>query len=92
MVPKKDDDRMLEYISEASTSGTRDQPFEEHLWEMNNNEIEDNLKEVRSSTLDEENQKFLQNFAEYVINPLQNIKDCLCYKWNCECWEVSSRN
>jgi hypothetical protein len=30
-VPEKNDDRMLEYISEASTSGTLDQPFEEHL-------------------------------------------------------------
>jgi hypothetical protein len=71
---------MLEYISEALTSGTCDQPFEEHLWEMNNNETEDNLKEVRSSTLDEENQKFLWNFIEHMINPLQNMKDYLCYK------------
>jgi hypothetical protein len=37
---------------------------------MNNNKTEDDLKEVRSSTLDKENQKFLQNFAEHVINPL----------------------
>jgi hypothetical protein len=47
---------------------------------MNDNETEDDLEEVRSSTLDEENQKFLQNFTEHVINPLQNIKDCLYYK------------
>jgi hypothetical protein len=59
---------------------------------MNNNKTEDDLKEVRSSALDKENQKFLQNFAEHVINPLQNMKDYLCYKWNCEYWEVSSRN
>jgi hypothetical protein len=70
MVPEKDDDGMLEYISKASTSGTCDQPFKEHLWEMNNNETEDDLEEVRSSTLDKENQKFLQNFTEHVINPL----------------------
>jgi hypothetical protein len=37
---------------------------------MNNNEIEDNLEEVRSNALDKENQKFLQNFMEHVINPL----------------------
>jgi hypothetical protein len=55
MVPEKDDDRMLEYISKVLTSGTCNQPFEEHLWEINNNETEDNLKKVRSSTLDEEN-------------------------------------
>jgi hypothetical protein len=30
-VPEKDNDRILEYISEASTSGTCDQLFEEHL-------------------------------------------------------------
>jgi hypothetical protein len=71
---------MLEYISKALTSSTLNQPFEEYLWEMNNNETEDDLKEVRSSTLDEENQKFLQNFTEHVINPLQNTKDCLYYK------------
>jgi hypothetical protein len=70
MVPEKDDDRMLEYISKASTSGILDQPFEEHLWEMNDNETEDDLEEVGSSTLDKENQKFLQNFAEHMINPL----------------------
>jgi hypothetical protein len=70
MVPEKDDDRMLEYISEALTSGILDQPFEEHLWEINNNETEDDLEEVRSSTSDKENQKFLWNFAEHVINPL----------------------
>jgi hypothetical protein len=61
---------MLEYISKASTSGTHDQPFEEHLWEINNNKMEDDLKEVRSSASDKENQKFLQNFAEHMINPL----------------------
>jgi hypothetical protein len=71
---------MLEYISKISTSGTLNQPFEEHLWEINNNKTEDDLKEVRSSTLDKENQKFLQNFTEHVINPLQNMKDYLCYK------------
>jgi hypothetical protein len=70
MVPEKDNDRMLEYISKISTSGILDQPFEEHLWEMNNNETEDDLEEVRSSASDEENQKFLRNFAEHVINPL----------------------
>jgi hypothetical protein len=37
---------------------------------MNDNETEDDLEEVRSSALDKENQKFLQNFTEYVINPL----------------------
>jgi hypothetical protein len=31
IVPEKDDDGMLEYISKASTSGTHDQPFKEHL-------------------------------------------------------------
>jgi hypothetical protein len=84
-VPKKDNDRMLEYISKASTNGILNQPFKEYLQEINDNETEDDLKEVRSSTSDEENQKFLQNFTEYVINPLQNMKDYLCYKWNCEC-------
>jgi hypothetical protein len=54
-VPEKDDDRMLEYINETSTSGTLDQPFEEHLWEINDNETEDDLEEVRSSTSDKEN-------------------------------------
>jgi hypothetical protein len=70
MVPEKDNDRMLEYISEALTSGILDQPFEEYLQEMNNNETEDDLEKVRSSASDEENQKFLRNFAEHVINPL----------------------
>jgi hypothetical protein len=37
---------------------------------MNNNKTEDDLKEVRSSALDKENQKFLQNFIEHMINPL----------------------
>jgi hypothetical protein len=37
---------------------------------MNDNEIEDDLEEVRSSASDEENQKFLQNFVEHMINPL----------------------
>jgi hypothetical protein len=55
MVPEKDDNRMLEYISKALTSGTRDQPFKEHLWEINNNKTEDDLEEVRSSALDKEN-------------------------------------
>jgi hypothetical protein len=55
IVPEKDDDRILEYISKALTSSILDQPFEEHLWEMNDNEIEDDLKEVRSSALDKEN-------------------------------------
>jgi hypothetical protein len=61
---------MLEYISKTLTSGILDQPFEEHLWEINDNETEDDLKEVGSSTLDEENWKFLWNFVEHVINPL----------------------
>jgi hypothetical protein len=55
MVPEKDDDRMLEYISKILTSGTYDQPFEEHLWEINNNKTEDDLKEVGSSASDKEN-------------------------------------
>jgi hypothetical protein len=54
-VPEKDNNRMLEYISKTLTSGILDQPFEEHLWEMNDNETEDDLEEVRSSTLDKEN-------------------------------------
>jgi hypothetical protein len=70
MVPEKDDNRMLEYISKTLTSSILDQPFKEYLREINNNETKDNLKEVRSSTLDKENQKFLQNFTEHVINPL----------------------
>jgi hypothetical protein len=37
---------------------------------MDNNETKDDLKEVRSSALDKENWKFLQNFTENVINPL----------------------
>jgi hypothetical protein len=69
-VPKKDNDRILEYISKILTSSILDQPFEEYLREINNNETKDNLKEVRSSALDEENQKFLQNFIEHMINPL----------------------
>jgi hypothetical protein len=80
MVPEKDDNGILEYISKTLTSGTLNQPFKEYLWEINNNKTEDNLEEVRSSALDKENQKFLQNFIEHVINPLQNMKDCLCYK------------
>jgi hypothetical protein len=55
IVPEKDNDRILEYISKILTSSTLNQPFEEHLWEINNNEIKDNLEEVRSSTLDKEN-------------------------------------
>jgi hypothetical protein len=70
IVPEKDNNRMLEYISKTLTSGILDQLFEEYLWEMNDNETEDDLEEVRSSALDEENQKFLQNFTEHVINPL----------------------
>jgi hypothetical protein len=70
MVPEKDDNGMLEYISKTSTSGTLDQPFEEYLQKINDNKIKDDLKEIRSSALDKENQKFLQNFAEHVINPL----------------------
>jgi hypothetical protein len=70
MVPEKDNNRILEYISKTLTSGILNQPFEEHLQEINDNKTEDNLKEVRSSALDKENQKFLQNFIEYVINPL----------------------
>jgi hypothetical protein len=31
IVPKKDNNRMLEYISKTLTSGTLNQPFEEHL-------------------------------------------------------------
>jgi hypothetical protein len=61
---------MLEYISEILTSSILDQPFEEYLQEINDNETEDDLEEVRSSTLDKENQKFLQNFTEHMINPL----------------------
>jgi hypothetical protein len=59
MVPKKDNDGILEYISKTSTSGILNQPFKEYLWEINNNKIKDNLEEVRSSALDKENQKFL---------------------------------
>jgi hypothetical protein len=70
MVPEKDNNGILEYISKTLTSSILDQPFKEHLWEINNNEIEDDLEEVRSSASDKENQKFLQNFAEHVINPL----------------------
>jgi hypothetical protein len=55
MVPEKNDNRILEYISEISTSSILNQPFEEYLWEINDNETKDNLKEVRSSTLDKEN-------------------------------------
>jgi hypothetical protein len=55
MVPEKDNDGMLEYISEILTSGILNQPFEEHLWEINDNKMKDNLEEVRSSTLDKEN-------------------------------------
>jgi hypothetical protein len=79
-VPEKDNNRILEYISKILTSGTLNQPFEEHLQEINNNKIKDDLKEVRSSTLDKENWKFLWNFTEHVINPLQIMKDYLCYK------------
>jgi hypothetical protein len=61
---------MLEYISKTSTSGTLNQPFKEHLQEINNNKIKDDLEEVGSSTSDKENQKFLQNFAEHMINLL----------------------
>jgi hypothetical protein len=46
---------MLEYISKTLTSGILDQPFKEHLWEINNNETEDDLEEVRSSISDKEN-------------------------------------
>jgi hypothetical protein len=70
IVPKKDNNGMLEYISKTLTSDILNQPFEEHLWEINDNETEDDLKEVRSSTSDKENQKFLQNFTEHMINPL----------------------
>jgi hypothetical protein len=55
MVPEKDDDGMLEYISKILTNGTLNQPFEEHLWEINDNKTKDDFEEVRSSTLDEEN-------------------------------------
>jgi hypothetical protein len=70
MVPEKDDNRILEYISKISTSGILNQPFEEHLQEINDNETKDDLEEVRSNTSDKENQKFLWNFTEYIINPL----------------------
>jgi hypothetical protein len=70
MVPEKDDNRMLEYISKILTSDILDQTFKEHLWEIDNNKTKDDLKEVRNSTLDKENWKFLQNFTEHVINPL----------------------
>jgi hypothetical protein len=55
IVPEKDDGGILEYISKTLTSSILDQPFEEHLWEINDNETKDDLKEVRSSTLDKEN-------------------------------------
>jgi hypothetical protein len=55
MVPEKDNNRMLEYISKILTNSTLDQTFKEHLWEINNSKTKDNLKEVRSSTLDKEN-------------------------------------
>jgi hypothetical protein len=61
---------MLKYISKILTSNTLNQTFEEHLQEINNNETKDDLKEVRSSTSNKENQKFLQNFTEHMINPL----------------------
>jgi hypothetical protein len=70
MVPEKDDNGILEYINKILTSSILDQPFEEHLWEINNNKTEDDLKEVRNNALDKENQKFLQNFTEHIINPL----------------------
>jgi hypothetical protein len=70
MVPEKDNNRILEYISKTLTSGTLNQPFEEHLQEINNNKTKDDLEEVRSSALDKENWKFLQNFTEHMINPL----------------------
>jgi hypothetical protein len=70
MVPEKDNNRILEYISKTLTSGTLDQLFEEHLQEINDNKTKDDLEEVRSSTLDKENQKFLWNFTEHIINPL----------------------
>jgi hypothetical protein len=59
IVPEKDDNGMLEYISKILTSGILNQPFEEHLREINDNEMKDDLEEVSSSTLDKENQKFL---------------------------------
>jgi hypothetical protein len=80
MVPEKDDNRILEYISKTLTSGILDQPFKEHLQEINDNKTKDDLKEVRSSASDKENQKFLQNFIEHMINPLQITKDYLYYK------------
>jgi hypothetical protein len=46
---------MLEYISKTLTNGILNQPFEEHLQEMNDNKTEDNLEEVRSNTSDKEN-------------------------------------
>jgi hypothetical protein len=46
---------MLEYISKILTSSILDQPFKEYLQEINDNEIKDDLEEVRSSTLDKEN-------------------------------------
>jgi hypothetical protein len=46
---------MLEYISKTLTSGTLNQPFEEYLWEINNNKTKDDLKEVRSSASNKEN-------------------------------------
>jgi hypothetical protein len=55
IVPEKDNNRMLEYISKTLTSGILNQPFEEHLWEMNDSEIKDDLEEVGSSILDKEN-------------------------------------
>jgi hypothetical protein len=54
-VPEKDNNRILEYINKILTSGILNQPFEEYLWEINNNKMKDSLKEVRSSTLDKEN-------------------------------------
>jgi hypothetical protein len=55
IVPEKDNDRILEYISKILTSSILNQPFEEHLWEINNNKIKDNLEEVRSNASDKEN-------------------------------------
>jgi hypothetical protein len=55
MVPEKDNNRMLEYISKILISNTLNQPFKEYLWEINNNKTEDDLEEVRSSASDKEN-------------------------------------
>ena len=59
---------------------------EDYVQDIGNGALESNLEEVRSSTSNKENQKFKKNFTEQLmlIIPLQNKKDCLYYKWNCQ--------